>query len=920
VSTDLVAKSESRDYRDLFLYELNWSAPDHAPVTVELEDGTSLTATNVSSYQGLRVWEVPAFPGTAVEAAVDREILKTTTNRLVIFHEADRQAWRWPSRSSKGGGVVSRPARHVHRTGSPDPRFGDKINAIRLPTDTLLDVNAVLTKVRAAFDVETSNETKRASKLMARMYAAVEKAYPAGYNAKDRDHEISVSLARVLFLLFGDDTEMWTVELFQDFVKDHTQRDGTNIGQRLNELFEVLDTAPHLRGDLPTELAAFPYVNGGIFEEKITLPDLDDEFRAAVLDASAVDWSTISPAIFGSMFQSVRDAKTRRELGEHYTSEENILKTLNPLFLDELRGEFEAALARDTDKKKSNALQALWQRLGELRFMDPACGCGNFIIVAFRELRALELEIMLALQDLAGYTQLALDATSGLRVTLDHFYGLEIDEWPARIAETAMFLTDRQCDLRMKERVGMAPERLPIRRQAKIVVGSALTMDWRRILEPSSSVIVAGNPPFRGKTERTDEQTEDMQIAWGSHYNGEADFVTSWFAKSAQYFGDVNGRWAFVTSNSVCQGVVVAPVFGYLADRGWHVRFAHRTFEWTSDASGKAAVHCVIVGMDRRNDGPRRLFHYENIKGSPQEIVVERINAYLVAGEELLVRDRRRALAPALETDIRFGSMAADNGGLLVSAAEYAAIRNTDPIAVNHIKRFVGAKELLNDKERWCIWMPEAVPSAIEKSAFLRDRFEVVRAFRTEKAKDSGVRASGQTPHRFSRVQQPASDYLCIPRHIPESYEYFPAAYYSPDVISGDANFVLNDPDGFFLGVLSSRIFMIWQKSVGGRIKNDPRFASTVTWNTFPLPRLEPSKRQAVVDGAQRVIAVRKNEAHMPLAEQYEPNKMSPALREAHEALDAAMFEAFELAPDADLLTVQQRLFACYGEAIRTAS
>lgn len=316
---------------------------------------------------------------------------------------------------------------------------------------------------------------------------------------------------------------------------------GSDIAGRINHLFQVLDTAPTDRSGFSPELAPFRYVNGGIFKEHITLPDLDGDFRDAILAAAAVDWSTISPAIFGSMFQSVRDSQTRRKLGEHYTSEENILKTLNPLFLDELRADFDAAANRETSAKKVNALRSLWQKLGDIRYLDPACGCGNFIIVAYRELRDLELRIMDALATLTeGVDAVALEAdwTNSLKVTLDHFYGIEIDEWPARIAETAMFLMDRQCDLKMRERFGIAPERLPLQRSAKIVVGNALRLEWPTMLAPSSDVVIAGNPPFLGHKERTPEQGEDLRAAWGLATIGHLDYVTAWYAKTIKYFGD----------------------------------------------------------------------------------------------------------------------------------------------------------------------------------------------------------------------------------------------------------------------------------------------------------------------------------------------------------------------------------------------
>jgi len=684
----LIAKAEQHDYQKLFIQDLNWSSPDHRPIHYT-EDGRTVTATNVSSYKGLRVWVCDQKPDSKLEARLDREIAKTSTDRLVIFHDGAEQVWRWPVRRATEGSTATRLSRHRHRTGDPDVRFSAKLDAIRLPFDVALDPNAVLAKVRAAFDVEAQNETKHASKLMARMYAAMEKAYPAGHNPAARDHQISVTLARILFLMFGDDTDMWPQDLFRDFIHQHTAADGSDIGQRLNDLFDHLDTPPVGRGGASADFKDFRYVNGGIFKERVTLPRINADFRTVILEACDRNWATISPAIFGSMFQSVRDAKTRRELGEHYTSEENILKTLNPLFLDELRADFEHI--KTLGKYEADRLRKLRGRLGDIRFMDPACGCGNFIIVAYRELRDLELAIMELLQEITSDGEMLL-ANVGLKVNLDHFHGIEIDEWPAKIAETAMFLIDRQCDLKLTERLGWAPDRLPIQQQATILVANATRVDWSTVLKPSPAVIVAGNPPFAGKEQRTTAQTSDMQSACGNAYSGEADYVTTWFVKAALFFGDVPGKWAFVATNSVCQGVAVAPVFSFLFDRGWHLRFAHRNFEWTSEAAGPAAVHCVIAGFDRSRSGHPRLFDYLNPKSLPTESNPPFINAYLVDGPNVLVRDRRKALSTELASDSRFGSMPADGGGLLVSAQVYADIATTDRVALRHLRRFAGPR------------------------------------------------------------------------------------------------------------------------------------------------------------------------------------------------------------------------------------
>ena len=364
---------EEHLYQELFLHQLNWSAPDSPPISYTAEDGQTYTATNISSYKGLRVWVCDDKPGSKIEAELDRLIAKTTTDRLVIFHNDDEQVWRWPARRTKDNSTSTRLTSHRHRNGRANPNFAARLDVIRLPIDIVLDANTVLTKVREAFDVEARNESKRASKLMARMYSALEAAYPTSYDRAKRDHEISIVLARLLFLMFGDDTEMWqdqqgepVPDAFLEFIHVQTPADASTLGQQLTDLFEALDKpgGAAARGID----AALPHINGGLFREKITLPALSADFRQAVLDACVVDWSTISPAIFGSMFQSVRDAQTRRELGEHYTSEENILKTLNPLFLDELRAEFDRAR---TMKDEKGVLTRLWKRLGDIRYMDP---------------------------------------------------------------------------------------------------------------------------------------------------------------------------------------------------------------------------------------------------------------------------------------------------------------------------------------------------------------------------------------------------------------------------------------------------------------------------------------------------------------------------------------------------------------------
>lgn len=818
MTDDLISSAEGGDYSRLFRYDLYWSAPDHPPIAIQL-DGGNVSVHNVSSYKGLRVWVCDSLPGSKVEAEIDRVIAKSSTDRLVIFHADGQQVWRWPARRLKDNTTTTRLTRHRHRNGVPDPGFAARLLSIRLPVEELLDANAVLAKLRAAFDVEAHNETRHASRLMARMYVAADGAYPRTISDDRRDHEISVTLARVLFLMFGDDTEMWAADAFRTLVRARTGPSSQDVGACLNNLFKHLRTSHKPGSGASQGFAEFPYVNGGIFEEDVALPTLGAEFRDVLVEACDVDWSLVSPAVFGSMFQAVRDTRTRREVGEHYTSEENILKTLSPLILDELWAEFERALNM---KDRKRALNRLWDRLGRIRFIDPACGCGNFIIVAYRELRDLELRIMETLQERSGDGQLSFDPTNALKVRLDNFYGIEVDEWPARIAETAMFLTDRQCDLKLRERFGDAPRRLPIQSQPTILAGqSALTADWSELVEPSEDVVVAGNPPFLGISLRSDQQKAELEEVWGTWYHGSLDYVTGWYAKAIDYFEGVDGRWAFVSTNSITQGEEVAPLFGAVFDAGWRIAFAHRTFRWTSEAPGQAAVHCVIIGYRRTVKAPK-LFDYEDIGGAPSEVAgVTSISPYLIDGPAVIVHPSSKPLNRQLG-EVVYGNKPTDDGNLIVEPEDLAEVR-ADPVAARYVRRYVGARELLHNLERYCLWLAEAPKKELTGSKVLRQRVEGVRAFRAA-SKAESTRNAAATAHLFRQIAQPAMPYLCVPIHVSEDRPYFLAAHFGADVIASNANFIATDPDGFMFAVISSSMFISWQRTVGGRIKSDLRF------------------------------------------------------------------------------------------------
>lgn len=929
MSNPLIERAEQREYQKLFLHELNWSRPDHEPVVIEYE-GRHVTATNVSQYKGIRVWVANEKPDSKLEAELDRHLAQSSTDRILILHDDQDQVWRWPVRRAVGNSTTTRLSRHKHTTGDTDPRFAEKLDVIRLPLNAALDSNAVLAKLRQAFDVEAQNETKYASKLMARLYTAMDRAFSDDISRKERDHQISVTLARILFLMFGDDTDMWRRDLFRDFIQEHTAPDGSDIGFRLTALFEYLDTTPSERNGEPAEFDGFRYVNGRIFRERLSLPVINSEFRTVVLEACDRDWAKISPAIFGSMFQSVRDAKTRRELGEHYTSEENILRTLNPLFLDELHTTLSGiaiGLSEKELREERSKLEDLHESLGRIRFMDPACGCGNFIIVAFRELRNLELAIVERVRDNAialakyqestlgkrktkstrpGVYDTALLANYGLKVTLDHFYGIEIDEWPARIAQTAMFLIDRQCDLKLTASLGWAPDRLPIQEQATIEVGNALRADWSQIFPPDGDMIIAGNPPFLGHATRSEEQAQELRDAWGTDDISRLDYVTGWHAKSLHYFRDHPGKFAFVTTNSIAQGDPVSHLFGPIFDAGWQIKFAHRTFPWTSEAVGKAAVHCAIVGFSKDLAGFKpRLFDHPS-SGSRTEREVETINAYLVEGPKVFVTKRSTPLVFELP-QATFGNMPRDEGHLIVLPPHFAEV-NADLVARKYLRPFVGAEELLHGKERWCLWLTDLDPSDLKRSTILRDRVDAVRKFR-QKSSAASTRQMANTPHLFG--QRPAlysEPYLVIPGVSSELRDYYPVERVGPRVIASNAAFTAADPTGLLFSVVSSAMFMAWQSTVGGRLKSDLRFSNTIVWNNLPLPELDPDARTAIIQSGKAVEAARDLHPDTTLADLYRPQAMPDELREAHRCLDALIDHAFGAGRSEPSLAERQHL------------
>lgn len=743
---------------------------------------------------------------------------------------------------------------------------------------------------------EQEEASIRAARVMADLYEALD---GSGYS----DHEASIFLIRTLFCLYGDDAGLWERDLFTEFLETRTREDGSDLGAQLALLYQTLKTPMECRQSTLDELTArFPYINGGIFEEQLNIPSFSSAMRDELMRACAFDWSGISPAVFGSLFQAVKSPEARRELGEHYTSETNILKTLGPLFLDELRQKF-ADHVHDAKK-----LTDLRKELGELRIMDPACGCGNFLVVAYRELRSLDTEILVRIRELelARKDNDEFQATmffddrgehAEIMVQLDHFFGIEIEEWPARIAQTALHLAHHQANREMEQLLGQAPSILPLKASAHITIGNALRTDWTRVCPPSPSVRIVGNPPFIGQSMRSEEQTDDLRVVWGDAYDGYLDYVTGWFIKASQYFHAVprGGRFAFVSTNSIAQGAPVPALFRPLLEGGWRIRFAHQTFAWTSEAPGAAAVHCVITGFDRgapHEKARPMLFTYLSPKALPEAVPVDHINPYLVEGPDIFVDKRTTPLAPILPT-VRFGSKPADGGHLIVEAKDYPRFA-ADTIAAKYLRPFRMGREVVRGLDRWCLWMhtEDFDPRDIDLSPILKERVRACATFRQGSKKKATV-LGAQTAHLFQENHQPSEPYVAIPRVVSETRPFYTAAHLSEDVIAGDQLYTALDPDGFLFAIISSSMFITWQRAVGGHMKSDLRFSNKIVWNTLPLPAVSDKQRAEIIASGQGVLDARAEQPGTSLADMYNPLAMAPSLLKAHRVLDRAVDRAF---------------------------
>lgn len=745
----------------------------------------------------------------------------------------------------------------------------------------------------------------------------VSKLHEALLRANFKGRDLEIFLTRLLFCLFADDTGVFGENNLMRKLVEDTRQDGTDLGARLTELFDVFNQpVADRQSTLDDSLAVFPYVNGQLFAERTRIPAFDSDLRELLLSCVVLDWANISPAIFGAMFQAVLemhepDAKrqaTRRELGAHYTSERNILRVINPLFMDGMRDEFAKACK---DKKK---LKALYEKLATLNIFDPACGCGNFLVIAYRELRRLELDIIDALFNFEHNKGL-LDVETLCKVNVGQFYGIEIDEAAAHIARVALYITDHQLNLEAAQRFGTTRATVPLVSTPHIACANALRKDWNEVLPAFDCSYIISNPPFIGKQYQTKEQKADLEFVAGSVKSyGVLDFVTAWYFKAAEYIDDTKIEVALVSTNSITQGEQVAVLWGGLAKYSLSINFAHRTFKWSNEGKGVAAVHCVIVGFSQNAWQSRVLYDYcDGIDKEPIALSVKQINAYLIDADWILLENKRTPICNV--TEVQYGSFALDDGNYTLSQAEHDLFVAKNPMQAMALRAFIGGRELLYNEKRYALWLKDLKPEQLKQMPDVLERIAKVKEWRL-KSERAATKALASTPTLFAEVRQPTTDYLAIPTASSENRTYLPITLLPSSVIASNQVYVIPQASNYEFGVLNSAMFMAWMRTVCGRLESRYRFSAGIVYNNFAwTSNANEQQHNAVQATAQGILDARALYPSSTLADLYDPLTMPAELVKAHEANDKAVDAAYGYKGGKDDASRAAFLFKLYEQA-----
>ncbi|MDK1671125.1 N-6 DNA methylase [Moraxella osloensis] len=783
--------------------------------------------------------------------------------------------------------------------------------AYDIKTDDTLDVEFVeldkdyafflpLVGLERAKDFSEHPADVKASEKMGRLFDFI-KRYNE-FDTKDDIHALNIFLTRLLFCFFAEDTGIFDKDSFCQTLQATTQADGSDTNTFLQDLFEVLDLpmdSPQ-RANKPSHLTKFPYVNGELFREQYWIPEFNARTRRILLDCAKMNWAEINPDIFGSMFQAVIDTQQRGNLGQHYTSVSNIMKVIEPLFLQELRAEYEqlASLSNDNAHKnqKAKRLDELLTRLGNIKVFDPACGSGNFLIIAYKELRELEIKVWQAKLDMMkGNSQnLAWDFGFDSVISLDNFFGIEIDDFAVQIARLSLWLAEHQMNVKFREAFGQSRATLPLKDSGHIVHGNSLRLDWQAVCpnDGEQEIYLVGNPPFGGSGNRTDEQTADMEKVFAGFKKFKfLDFVTAWFWKGANYLKDSHdkgsqAKMALVSTNSIAQGEQVAMLFPYIFGLGVGIGFAYQSFPWKNNAKHNAGVHVVIIGLEMMNDSLKTI--YSQVDGIWHSEKVKNISPYLIAGSNLAVESRENPFNSEQNKMIR-GSLANDGGNYFLTLEEKNELVKKEPKSLKWIRKAIGSEEFLKGKQRWCLWLNEISTDELREMPLIEKRVENVRTLRLASKKEA-TRKLADTPQRFDEIKQPKSgNYIVVPRVTSERRRYIPLDFLSHEIICTDRNQMIPNGTMYEFGILNSIMHNEWMRLVTGRLESRYNYSGTIVYNTFPFPTVTDEQKKHIERLAEEILLTREDFAGDTLAKLYDPDTMPESLKIAHQNLDDAV-------------------------------
>ena len=766
---------------------------------------------------------------------------------------------------------------------------------------------------------ESPADVKAAEKL-AKLHDEI-RAYNE-FNSKSELHDLNIFIARLLFCFFAEDTGIFEKNLFTSSITRYTKDDGSNIAEYLNDAFNIMDIKMR-NADTMKIISQFPYVNGGLFAKHIQIPKMGYKARKIILECGELDWENINPDIFGSMIQAVVDPEVRANQGMHYTSVPNIMKVINPLFMDELRGEYDnmfneyrqnkqliemGALTKKDFSSKCQSIakksNELLKRISKMKFFDPACGSGNFLIITYKSLRFLEMDI-LRLQQLCD-REVQIGAVMGTCIHLDQFYGIELLDFPHEIAMLSLWLAQHQMDNKLFETFKINTQALPLHNITQIVCGNACRLDWNVVCphDKDDEVFVFGNPPYLGARLQNKTQKEDMDYAIRNHlaYNN-LDYISTWFYKGAHYINGTLVKVSFVTTNSICQGEQVALLWPYIFKKNIEIIFAYRSFKWINNAKYNAGVTCVIVGLASCSKCNKYIINGDTYTQ------VRNINPYLLSGSSSIVKKRSNPISKV--PHIAFGSMPNDGGQLLLGKYEKDTIINEYPESKNFIHQFLGSLEFIREEERYCFWITKDNIDLAYSINPIRNKIDKCKELRLASKRES-TKKLALTPYRFGEIRYKDGDCIIIPSVSSEHREYIPMGYLNPGTVVSNSAFAIYDAETWLFGILESKMHMAWVRTVGGKLKTDYRYSAQLCYNTFPFPKITDEKRAELTNAAEEILVTRGGHPEKTLAEMYDPDKMPQDLREAHNTLDDIVdscYSGYPFANDEERLECLFRMY-----------